>query len=51
MERLEYSDEKRYFNLAECLWFCLVSLTPQGGGEASRCPSARLIAATWWFFG
>lgn len=26
-------DEKREFTLKECLWFCMTSLTPQGGGE------------------
>ena len=29
-------DEQRYFNLKECLWFCMTSLTPQGGGEAPK---------------
>lgn len=29
-------DEKREFNLKECLWFCMTSLTPQGGGEAPK---------------
>lgn len=28
-------DEKREFTLKECLWFCMTSLTPQGGGELS----------------
>jgi hypothetical protein len=26
-------DEKREFTLKECLWFCMTSLTPQGGGK------------------
>lgn len=26
-------DEKREFTLKECLWFCMTSLTPQGGGN------------------
>lgn len=51
VERYQNSDEKRYFDLKECLWFCLTSLTPQGGGEAPRCPSGRLVAGLWWFFG
>lgn len=42
---------KRVFNLKECLWFCLTSLTPQGGGEAPKCFSAKIVAATWWLFG
>lgn len=29
-------DEKREFNIKECLWFCMTSLTPQGGGEAPK---------------
>ncbi|XP_076349970.1 ionotropic receptor 25a-like isoform X2 [Tachypleus tridentatus] len=41
----------REFNLKECLWFCITSLTPQGGGEAPRNLSGRLVAATWWLFG
>ncbi|EYC37332.1 hypothetical protein Y032_0802g2423 [Ancylostoma ceylanicum] len=43
--------EKRVFNLKECLWFCMTSLTPQGGGEAPKNISGRLAAATWWLFG
>uniref|UniRef100_A0A1I8B852 Lig_chan-Glu_bd domain-containing protein n=1 Tax=Meloidogyne hapla TaxID=6305 RepID=A0A1I8B852_MELHA len=35
----------------ECLWFCMTSLTPQGGGEAPKNISGRLVAATWWLFG
>ena len=33
MEKYVDDDEKRYFNLKECLWFCMTSLTPQGGGK------------------
>ncbi|TRY77929.1 hypothetical protein TCAL_07724 [Tigriopus californicus] len=51
MEKYEDDDEKRYFNLKECLWFCMTSLTPQGGGEAPKNLSGRLVAATWWLFG
>nr|CAD2138055.1 unnamed protein product [Meloidogyne enterolobii] len=43
--------EKREFTLKECLWFCMTSLTPQGGGEAPKNVSGRLVAATWWLFG
>jgi glutamate receptor, ionotropic, invertebrate len=43
--------ERRDFNLAECLWFCMTSLTPQGGGDAPRNISGRLVAATWWLYG
>ncbi|CAD5215980.1 unnamed protein product [Bursaphelenchus okinawaensis] len=51
--REKYKDdtEKREFNLKECLWFCMTSLTPQGGGEAPKNISGRLVAATWWLFG
>nr|AHN49641.1 ionotropic glutamate receptor 25a [Caligus rogercresseyi] len=51
IEKYEDDDEKRYFNFKECLWFCLTSLTPQGGGEAPKNLSGRLVAATWWLFG
>ncbi|XP_015907481.1 ionotropic receptor 25a [Parasteatoda tepidariorum] len=44
-------EEKRDFTLKESLWFCMTSLTPQGGGEAPRNLSGRLVAATWWLFG
>ncbi|VDM74436.1 unnamed protein product [Strongylus vulgaris] len=43
--------EKRAFSFKECLWFCMTSLTPQGGGEAPKNISGRLAAATWWLFG
>lgn len=51
--REEYllDSEKREFNWKECLWFCMTSLTPQGGGEAPKNASGRLVAATWWLFG
>ncbi|ODM93591.1 Glutamate receptor ionotropic, kainate 2 [Orchesella cincta] len=50
-EKYEDDEEKREFNLKECLWFCMTSLTPQGGGEAPKNLSGRLVAATWWLFG
>ena len=43
-------DEKRHFNLKESLWFCLTTLTPQGGGEVPKNLSGRMVAATWWLF-
>ncbi|XP_048747821.2 ionotropic receptor 25a-like isoform X2 [Ostrea edulis] len=43
--------EPRVFTIKEGIWFCMMSLTPQGGGEAPRALSGRLIAATWWLFG
>ncbi|XP_078051605.1 ionotropic receptor 25a-like isoform X2 [Augochlora pura] len=50
-EKYRDDDEKREFNLRECFWFCMTSLTPQGGGEAPKNLSGRLVAATWWLFG
>merc|ERR1719187_1975995 len=50
-EKYVDDDEKRMFTLKECLWFCMTSLTPQGGGEAPKNLSGRLVAATWWLFG
>ncbi|XP_071516701.1 ionotropic receptor 25a isoform X2 [Panulirus ornatus] len=50
-ERYKDDDEKREFTFKECLWFCMTSLTPQGGGEAPKNLSGRLVAATWWLFG
>lgn len=32
-DKYKDDDEKREFTLKECLWFCMTSLTPQGGGE------------------
>ncbi|KAK0406372.1 hypothetical protein QR680_018535 [Steinernema hermaphroditum] len=51
--RMRYSNdpEQREFTMKECLWFCMTSLTPQGGGEAPKNVSGRLVAATWWLFG
>lgn len=63
-EKYQGEMDKREFNLKECLWFCMTSLTPQGfceliinkstnlgGGEAPKNVSGRLVAATWWLFG
>ncbi|XP_043269218.1 ionotropic receptor 25a [Venturia canescens] len=50
-EKYRDDDDKREFTLKECLWFCMTSLTPQGGGEAPKNLSGRLVAATWWLFG
>ncbi|XP_034948541.1 ionotropic receptor 25a-like [Chelonus insularis] len=44
-------EEKRIFDLKECLWFCMTSLTPQGGGDSPKNLSGRLVAAVWWLFG
>lgn len=56
-ERTDEEDEyealttTRVFTFKESLWFCITSLTPQGGGEAPRSLYGRLVAATWWLFG
>lgn len=49
--KLRDDTSKRLFTFNECLWFCITSMTPQGGGEAPRCLSAKIVAATWWLFG
>lgn len=51
IEKYKDDEEKRVFSLRESLWFCMTSLTPQGGGEAPKNLSGRLVAATWWLFG
>jgi hypothetical protein len=50
-DKYKEDEEQREFTLKECLWFCMTSLTPQGGGEAPKNLSGRLVAATWWLFG
>ncbi|KAG6445268.1 hypothetical protein O3G_MSEX003820 [Manduca sexta] len=42
-EKYKDDEEKREFTLKECLWFCMTSLTPQGGGEAPKNLSGRFI--------
>ena len=51
IEKFQDDDETRFFGLKESLWFCMTSLTPQGGGEAPKNLSGRMVAATWWLFG
>lgn len=43
--------QRRVFDLKESMWFCLMSLTPQGGGSVPRSWSAQCVAATWWLYG
>lgn len=46
---MEY--DKRIFTYKESLWFCLMCLTPQGGGPVPKSISGKLVTGTWWLFG
>jgi ionotropic glutamate receptor len=43
LDKYKDDDERRVFTITECLWFCLLSLTPQGGGETPKNLSGRLV--------
>ncbi|KAM8720711.1 hypothetical protein ACLKA7_006707 [Drosophila subpalustris] len=45
-----YPYECRQFTLRESFWFALTSFTPQGGGEAPKAVSGRLLVAAYWLF-
>lgn len=51
----KYADEikinKRFFTLKESMWHCFIILTPQGGGDAPKCFSAKATSAAWWLYG
>lgn len=36
--------------MRESFWFALTSFTPQGGGEAPKAISARILVAAYWLF-
>nr|AOE48114.1 putative ionotropic receptor IR10 [Scaeva pyrastri] len=40
----------REFTLKESFWFALTSFTPQGGGEAPKAISGRILVAAYWLF-
>ena len=40
----------RIFTLKESFWFALTSFTPQGGGEAPKALSGRVLVASYWLF-
>ncbi|XP_017114553.1 uncharacterized protein LOC108137406 [Drosophila elegans] len=40
----------REFTLRESFWFALTSFTPQGGGEAPKAISGRMLVAAYWLF-
>lgn len=40
----------REFTLRESFWFALTSFTPQGGGEAPKAVSGRVMVAAYWLF-
>ncbi|KAH8386835.1 hypothetical protein KR093_002841, partial [Drosophila rubida] len=48
--REAYPYECREFTLRESFWFALTSFTPQGGGEAPKAVSGRLLVAAYWLF-
>ncbi|XP_053946392.1 glutamate receptor ionotropic, kainate 2 [Anastrepha ludens] len=48
--RAAYPYPCREFTLRESFWFALTSFTPQGGGEAPKAISGRIMVAAYWLF-
>ncbi|KAH8235493.1 hypothetical protein KR032_001672, partial [Drosophila birchii] len=48
--RAAYPYACRDFTLRESFWFALTSFTPQGGGEAPKAISGRMLVAAYWLF-
>nr|QKN21273.1 ionotropic receptor [Bactrocera dorsalis] len=48
--RAAYQYPCREFTLRESFWFALTSFTPQGGGEAPKAVSGRIMVAAYWLF-
>ncbi|KAH8274226.1 hypothetical protein KR018_009078, partial [Drosophila ironensis] len=48
--RAAYPYACREFTLRESFWFSLTSFTPQGGGEAPKAISGRMLVAAYWLF-
>ncbi|XP_002133910.2 uncharacterized protein Ir8a [Drosophila pseudoobscura] len=48
--RAAYPYACREFTLRESFWFALTSFTPQGGGEAPKAISGRMLVAAYWLF-
>uniref|UniRef100_A0A1A9W8M4 Ionotropic glutamate receptor C-terminal domain-containing protein n=1 Tax=Glossina brevipalpis TaxID=37001 RepID=A0A1A9W8M4_9MUSC len=48
--RQAYPYPCREFTLRESFWFALTSFTPQGGGEAPKAISGRILVAAYWLF-
>lgn len=50
-ERYRDEPDPRFASLRGCLWFCAMSLTPNGGGATPKNLSGKLAAVIWWTFG
>ncbi|XP_045482048.1 ionotropic receptor 25a-like [Harmonia axyridis] len=46
----EKDPNERIFSLRESLWFCFLSLTPQGTGGLPRNLPGLIVTVSWWLF-